>query len=375
MTRKLTIGITLNIEADPTQSIWYNGGNQHCVFLAMALKRLPEVGKVWLCHNPGITAYPPGMMLDAVRDDLVPLHDVIHDLDLLIEMNSSIGDDHVAAVRERGGRIVSYRFGNDYVMTIEGVCFGTRDWKPNTNRIRPDQVWTNPQHAPSCKGFFEEVWRAPVKILPHLWSPHFIETALAREPGLRERWGYRPRSGGTRIGIFEPNLNVVKSSVLPMLICDRLYRQQPDLISHVYVTNSEKLKENPPFAHVALGLDLVQAGKMTFEARYPFCAFASTHVDTVVAHQWENALNYLYFEALYGGYPLIHNSPMLGKAGYRYNDFEVGGGASVLASALTRHDTNLARYHEQARSCLATVDPAQPPVLAAYSKALSAVMR
>ena len=43
----------------------------------------------------------------------------------------------------------------------------------------------------------------------------------------------------------------------------------------------------------------------------------------VVTHQTLNELTNLYFETLYLGLPLIHNSPMLEDYGYYYNDFDL----------------------------------------------------
>ncbi|QQX88401.1 DUF2827 family protein [Cupriavidus necator] len=53
---------------------------------------------------------------------------------------------------------------------------------------------------------------------------------------------------------------------------------------------------------------IVQAGKASFEARYSTPYFLARFTDVVVTHQWENGLNYLYYEAAYGRYPLVHNS-------------------------------------------------------------------
>ena len=38
----------------------------------------------------------------------------------------------------------------------------------------------------------------------------------------------------------------------------------------------------------------------------------------ILSHQLKCELNYLYFEALYLGLPLLHNSPMISEYGYFY---------------------------------------------------------
>lgn len=69
-------------------------------------------------------------------------------------------------------------------------------------------------------------------------------------------------------------------------------------------------------------MDIVKRGLTSFEGRFPFCRVVAANVDAVVSHHWENAQNYVYYEALDGGYPLIHNSHLIGGCGYRYHGFD-----------------------------------------------------
>ena len=77
---------------------------------------------------------------------------------------------------------------------------------------------------------------------------------------------------------------------------------------------------------------------MTIEPRFVSPQFLANHCDAVVTHHWENGLNYLYYEVLYGGYPLIHNSEFLKDYGYYYDDFDAESGADALLSARAEHD-------------------------------------
>ncbi|AJX13864.1 hypothetical protein BW23_5656 [Burkholderia ubonensis MSMB22] len=43
---KLNVAITMNVQRDATQSIWYNGANRHCVYLYMLLKQSPLIGEI-----------------------------------------------------------------------------------------------------------------------------------------------------------------------------------------------------------------------------------------------------------------------------------------------------------------------------------------
>jgi hypothetical protein len=90
----------------------------------------------------------------------------------------------------------------------------------------------------------------------------------------------------------------------------------------------------------------------------------------VVTHHWENGLNYLYYDVLYGGYPLVHNSEFLADVGYYYESFDAEAGGEALIRALTTHDDALPRYRETAAALLARVDATAPSTLAAHEKLL-----
>lgn len=50
-------------------------------------------------------------------------------------------------------------------------------------------------------------------------------------------------------------------------------------------------------------------------------------------------------DALYGGYPLVHNSKLLPKGvGYYYDQFDAFDGAKVLLDVIDNHDKQHAEY-------------------------------
>ncbi|MBU6436127.1 MAG: DUF2827 family protein [Betaproteobacteria bacterium] len=373
MDNKLNVAISIAIGTDPQQSIWVNGGNQNCVYLYLLLKQSPLIGEVWLVHDDGVQSVPKGLHMGEHEQALRPISQVIGQTDLLIEMGTQVAPEHIQGVRQRGGKCVSYRFGNDYVITVEIINFNSIEWKPNTTRNQFDELWTNPQHAHTCKSYFEALYRAPVQVLPHIWSPYFIERTLDANPALKAKWGYRNHGPAKRVAMFEPNLNVVKSALIPILACNEVYLRRPDLLKHVYMTNTFRLKENSAFKHIALGLKMVLDNKATAEGRFPFVDFASDYTDVVISHQWENGLNYLFYDALYGGYPLVHNSPFLRDVGYYYADFEVFDAAIALQRALEMHDMQAADYAIKARGFLQTVDALSPHNVDAYSQRIAAL--
>jgi hypothetical protein len=112
---------------------------------------------------------------------------------------------------------------------------------------------------------------------------------------------------------------------------------------------------------------MVQDGKATADHRGPFVEWAAHHTDIVVSHQWENGLNYLLYEALYGNYPLVHNSTFLRDVGYYYPEFEIFEAAGAIERAAETHDAQLPEYAAASGAFLQTLDPANPDNVSAHT--------
>jgi hypothetical protein len=91
----------------------------------------------------------------------------------------------------------------------------------------------------------------------------------------------------------------------------------------------------------------------------------------VVTHHWENGLNYLYYEVLYGGYPLIHNSEFLTEYGYYYNAFDADSGADALLKAYAEHNDGLSAYERKNETLFRRLDPKTPETIEAHEQLLS----
>ncbi|MGQ2995532.1 MULTISPECIES: DUF2827 domain-containing protein [Variovorax] len=371
MPDKLRVGVSIFIRKGE-QSLWENGVYQNCLFLVMLLLRSPRVASTVLVAGGGDGA--PADAAGFLADSPVPIIDMAtaaQELDVMIEMSAQLGRDWAVAFRERGGKIVSMRVGNDYVIDIERMIFD----KPHglLLTLAPyNEVWTLPEYEATCKPYFEAAFRTPVRLMPHLWSPMVLERALARSGGGKP-FAYEPGRRHWRVAIFEPNICMVKTSFIPMLGCEAAHRAQPDLIERLWVYNSFHLREKPLFVGFAQSLDLVQHGLASFEGRFPVYQVVPPNVDCVFAHHWENGQNYLYYEALYGGYPLVHNSHLIGDCGYRYQGFDCEDGGRALRRAFAEHDADLPNYRERARALLERLDPEGEENVRIYTAAIEAL--
>ncbi|MBR8334152.1 DUF2827 family protein [Burkholderia ambifaria] len=371
----MRIGISVLTHAK--HSVWENGLGQNVCFFVQMLRGLPFVTDIVLLNcgdqhtlAPEVDAAAFGLRLVAPRDatDLV---------DVVFEMGGGLDVEWLDHVRAQGKKVVYFCCGQPYVGLVEPTIFKKDGYF--TRATRCDEVWIlgkDRAFAPMLRALH----RCPVVEMPFLWDPVFVEQRISAVQAAGMRFGYQPVPGMAsprrlRVGIFEPNISVVKCCTLPLLICDTVFRRDTHAIERVHVLNSVQMKDHPTFSFMTGSLDLGKRGKLHLDHRHDFVGYASQFVDAVVAHQWQNEQNIAYLDALYGGYPLIHNSPWLGTVGYAYNDSNVEEAASQLLNAAYMHDVAHEDYVGEARAFLARLAPTHARNRSDYARTLLALVR
>jgi hypothetical protein len=173
--------------------------------------------------------------------------------------------------------------------------------------------------------------------------------------------------------MFEPNISVTKTSVIPLLACEEAFRRDPSAVARVTALNTVQLTGQPSWDYLVASLDLTKSERLTLESRHDFAGFMSQFGDAVVVHQWRHETNYVYMDTLYGDYPLIHNSPWAKHVGYYFPDSDISVAADQILAARDHHAEDLPAYRDNARQFLARVDPLHPDNLRIYGRLLLAL--
>lgn len=352
-----------------SQAFWRDGASQHAVFLAVALMRLPFVRAVVLIDVGSECRLPREVDEAAPGLSIVTQQQACGEVDVVIELVRGFGREWLDVMRSRGCKVIFCCSG--------AACREEAPRRAGVTRTRRcDEVWLQPKDELTVP-LMHMLYRCPVRVVPFVWSPMFVERRVAGLERGGIRYGYdaqRPardaRASGWRVAIVEPDLTAMKEPGIPMLACEDAYRAKQDAVSELHVLNAARLKADAKRAVLAAVFELVRDRRTTFHGPHDLVAFVGQHADAVFAHQQNDGDAYGYLDVLYGGYPLIHNSPSLLDAGYYYPGADVAQGARAFLAALHAHDATLDAYRTRSRALFDAVDPFSDANRSAYAHAL-----
>jgi hypothetical protein len=340
----ITIGLNSNNE-----TLWNNGIKLNALYLAKLLRNsnkynvfLVNVTKEDITEYSWDTNIFPTYHINERKDDI----------DVLISLGGQITPEMSKYLKSKGTKLISYKCGDEYTWRLEHIVFN-QDYKTTKIWANPDydEIWTVPQIYEQNKYYFQRLHKnKKVRTIPFIWDSIFLDQVNKQ---LNNKCYYTNTDTISKnIAIMEPNVNVSKYMMYPLLIVDDVYETNPEYIKHVYVNNTDKIKTNNLFIDIMSHLSVVKDGKASFESRYNTAEFIANYADIIVSHQWTLPLNYFYFDVAYFGHAILHNAHMCKDIGYYYDGFNGEYGKEKLLWILEKHDKNLDEYTEKNREKL-----------------------
>lgn len=339
---------------------WYQ---TKCILFGQALRYCSDVEVVAVFNTTGILS--PTYSFEKIYD----FEGIKDQADIVIELGGQIGAEQTSYLKNRNCRLVSYCCGFEYIHVMESIIFGRELFGENFYiNPRYDAIWMIPQVESNSRPYFEILRKIKGSVVPFVWDPFFIEESVMDLPN-KGQWAHR--DAPQRISILEPNIDVVKFCLYPTLIAELAYRQDPDSIELLQVTNTDHLaNKSKEFTALMLKLEIVKNNKAVFLGRQKTPTFLSENTDIVVSHQWENPLNYIYLEVAWQGYPLIHNAHLCSDLGYYYENNNLEDGAKKLLYAIKNHHINYQLYINDQRSNIKRFIPGNKTITLEYERLL-----
>jgi hypothetical protein len=157
------------------------------------------------------------------------------------------------------------------------------------------------------------------------------------------------------------------------MIAEESYRTPigKEKIEKLLLTNSLDVAKHGAFTSIMATFDLHKDGKLQVDSRYQTAYVLTQFIDVLVCHQLLNPLNYLYLDAAYMGYPVLHNAPMCKDLGYYYEGSDTVEASKMLNWILDYHDDNLAEYAAKNAKVLQRYSINNPEVISAYDSLIA----
>lgn len=290
------------------------------------------------------------------------------EFDVMISIGYEIEKELLELLKYMNTKIVSYNCGNSYIIDTETMLYSQHEQRRNMiNFIKKDEnipydiIWTIPQMTNTNQYYWSTLFRTKCIEVPFIWSSSSIEFAMKSTNKSYNDLFYVKREKSKKVVIFEPNISIMKWCGPVVLICENAYRKDNECIKQVFINNiNDKLKDTSSinkfnldaFTVFVNNLDLCKDGKLSVEGRFNTLDFMNVYADVVVSHQWENNLNYLYFDLAWMGWPIVHNGSLCKDVGYYYEQFNYEEGGDLLLNVISNHDNDIDEYVKKNREAI-----------------------
>jgi hypothetical protein len=292
------------------------------------------------------------------------------DPDVVISIGYELTQHVLKTLKILKTKIISYNCGNNYI--IDSECMLYNQHKPKNfqfnyikknDHIPYDVIWSIPQMTNTNQYYWATLFRTKCIEVPFIWSDKSIHLALLLDTSKTyDDYLYKKKMDEKKIVIFEPNISIMKWCGPALLACENAYRNCDDKtkIKQIFLNNLfQKDKDQSMntfnmdgFTRFVNNLDLCSDGKINIEGRFNTLSFISTFADIAVSHQWENNLNYLYFDLAWMGWPIVHNASLCKDVGYYYDQFNYFEGGNKILECIENHDKNMDEYINKNRKSI-----------------------
>lgn len=359
--KRLKIGITVNVP-ETLKDFYSNGIQQNCLYLYELLTNIGYDVRLVISDDKNIEVLKS---IDFYDFKYIILNNIFaFDFNVIFSMGVSFPKAINASLKNIGAKLIYYMCGNNYLIDSEVILYSQHKDRTicyGDERVY-DEIWCIPQMYNQNKYYCEIIQKTKCIQIPFIWSPMSIKF-VAKILNLSDDSALYYKKKESKIGVFEPNMSVMKWSLPCLLIAENTHRTYNN-IKHVYVTNLNKTKESKTnifnmdqFNNICRCLDLFKEKKISAESRYVTLDFMRQFCDIALSHQWENNLNYLYFDLAWMGWPVLHNANLCKDVGYYYEEFNYYEGSEKLNHIIVNHDAIAKEYLVSNRKTIDTYVP------------------
>jgi GR25 family glycosyltransferase involved in LPS biosynthesis len=304
------------------QNYYTNGCGQNCIFMMQSLEALGHTVDLLVTR---IDKDKPLIVSESLPFSYIELSAINYsDYSAIIYGAQMPGGTEVAAMKAAGVRRIVFSPCNVFdAFHNESFLYAcktaTMPFMEMSFKDIGEEVWITDNHKETTQTYLEVINKnkMPIHVVPLVWSQLFL---LNKEGGLSKMKHHTGKA--LDIVIMEPNLGYCKSAWLPLIICEKLFLESPELIHNVYLFCTPDT--NKTALQMIQSLEIHKSKVLRTMSRIPITDILAhfsdpgkhgDHTPVFLSNQINLPLNYAYYDILSAGFPFVHNSPKLKEKG------------------------------------------------------------
>lgn len=379
--KKINIGITINVDDYQGINLFINGIRQNVILLREAFEKCKNVNNSYIINTSTSKTSIEGSVWEKYKDFIITKTEAVQKCDTIVVSQGALHLSEYEQYKKLGKKIIKQVLGAEFSILNERCLFDLPAGNVYHRNSFVDSVWISPHFYKRDRHFFQAIYdNADIKQAPYIWDPRFIEEHVRILKTDRENFceTYLPnKNKKKRISTMEANLNIVKTCLFPIVIAELVERKYPDLIEKFRVFGGAAISKKQDMIDFVINMDINKNKKSFFEKRYPTVWTLFAHTDIVLSHQNQCELNYLYLDAAWLGYPVVHNSPMMKELGWYYPENDAEEAISHIKYLVDNFDAveyPNEKYLKKSREYASTYLLTNPKNIKAYEKLIEGVL-
>lgn len=219
---------------------------------------------------------------------------------------------------------------NIYDEDISEIMYGKREIH-NSVYYNLDEIWLL-EGLEITESYVSSIYGKKPKYVPIIW-----------EEGIEHRFIRKSIDEEINIGVIDDNSSIESVCLMPICIGES-YVLNNSL--RMYIFNGIRLKRNVYFSSIIGKMEMYKRKLISFEGEYTMDNIFSKFCNIMMVSKF----NYIIFEGVVKGIPVLHNSEEHKEIGYYYDNIEKA--KEQIEKIIMFHEINLEKYISKSKEIL-----------------------
>lgn len=325
------------------ESNFSNGCVQQAIFLKQLLENIgysTEYVSIEKKYKQIHDIHDPVFFMDENSD----LSDFQTFIFISLNISSPENDGIITNIKKHGIISINMLCGNLFVLHQEEFIFGHHGIIEKFIGGFYDEYWVLEMY-----GFMTEyihlLTNKPTFLLPYVWNNTIINKYIENHKLNFNLDYHEVNRDKINILIFEPNMSIHKSALIPLIIAENYNKNFKDKLNKVYVFCGDDVirkKNNGLIKSLSLYKEkkLESYGRIVMPSIITLIKNSNPYVNVVLSHNILNSLNFLHLECMTIDIPIIHNCKPFSENNLYYDDYSTTSAVDLIESVRTNFFIN-----------------------------------